>query len=123
MPGRDDPTLPDIVLRDPANPAVVLKRLPNPFKGSAPVPLYLMPESPTSLIAVYARDMHSTCAIPWQYAAKEFLDPCYGSAYTETGALKRGPARTGLVRFPVDIMASGEITLDVRRAFHVGLER
>lgn len=120
VPTREDGTLPDIVLHDPANPAVILKRLPNPFKGTAPVPIYLIPESPTTMFAVYGRDLHSTCLIPWQYTAKEFIDPCYGSAYTIAGAHKHGPARTGLVRFPVEITSSGEIKLDVRGGHHIG---
>ena len=123
VPGRDDVTLPDIVLRDLEHPAVVLKQLPNPFKGSAPVPIYLISESPTTMLAVYGRDLHSTCLLPWQYTAKEFIDPCYGSAYTAIGAHKRGPARTGLVRFPVMITRAGEIKLDVRGGHHVGVQR
>lgn len=110
-------SLPEIVLHDPSNPAVVYRRMPNPFSGKAPVHLYLVRTAPTTAIALLQVDPFSTCQIPWQPAEQRFIDPCHGAAYSLTGEWVRGPSLTGMIRFPATVAADGRITVDVRGAF------
>ncbi len=53
-----------------------------------------------------------TCVLRWDQAARQFRDPCTGVTYPADG--------TGLVRYPVTVLPSKRISLDLRTPLPAG---
>ena len=120
----DDLAIGAVVQRDLVLPATAPRhrRADTPLQV-ANVPIYVVRLSATEVIALSQRDPRSGCHVAWQLATREFIDPCHGSTYEQTGEYVRGPARRGLDRFPVEVNRSGEIVVTSLAATPAPLER
>jgi cytochrome b6-f complex iron-sulfur subunit len=76
---------------------------PHAGSGSGPVQGLLIHPSAGVYYAVVRSCPHQGCPVSFNQAQKEFLCPCHGSAFTQTGALIQGPAQRGLSRFTVAV--------------------
>jgi len=65
------------------------------------------------LYAVSAACTHAGCmlSVTTVAGAEELACPCHGSLFDADGAVLRGPARTALPHFQVDVAADGSITI------------
>ncbi len=62
------------------------------------------------LIALSAVCTHLGCIVQWQKDKQEFLCPCHGGRYTESGIVIAGPPPRPLPRLPLTV-ANGIITV------------
>jgi Rieske Fe-S protein len=62
------------------------------------------------LFAVSAACTHAGCMLSVT-SGEELACPCHGSLFDANGAVLRGPARTALPHFKVDVAADGSITI------------
>lgn len=74
---------------------------------------YLVRVSPSEFRALYWRDPHSGCVIPWSPPENpgKFHDPCTGSVFRFDGDKLAGPSSRHLDRFPVTV-ADGEVRVN-----------
>ena len=96
------------------------------------VPIFLVNDPQTGLLALYARDPHRGCRVglaselssdigmtlPREVA---FFNPCHGETYDLLGGYLAGPSPRGLDRFAVSII-DGDVVVDVM-AFQYGPPR
>ena len=76
---------------------------PHAGSGSGAVQGLLIHPSAGVYRAVVQACPHQGCPVSFSQAQKEFLCPCHGSAFTQTGALIQGPAQRGLSPFTVTV--------------------
>jgi cytochrome b6-f complex iron-sulfur subunit len=62
-----------------------------------------------AIIALYDVCVHLGCRYAWQPAAGRFECPCHGSKYDKDGTYIEGPARRGLDRMEVRLVADDQI--------------
>jgi cytochrome b6-f complex iron-sulfur subunit len=73
------------------------------------------------LFAVSSTCTHKKCAVePEAGKATEFACECHGSRFSEAGVVLKGPARTSLPHFGVELDATGHIIVDPARRFEQG---
>lgn len=63
--------------------------------------------------AVSAVCTHLGCVLKW--ADNEFLCPCHGSRFDETGRVRSGPAPSPLAWYRVDLAPDGQLRVDTGR--------
>jgi len=64
------------------------------------------------IVALYQKCPHLGCRVPECATSQWFECPCHGSQYNQVGEKKAGPAPRGMDRFPVEIGANGDVTVD-----------
>lgn len=76
-------------------PAASERSLVRGLKGD---PTYLIATGDNAIgsYAINAFCTHLGCVVPWNEAAGQFICPCHGSPYDETGQVVRGPAPLSL---------------------------
>ncbi|MBA3943428.1 MAG: Rieske 2Fe-2S domain-containing protein [Herpetosiphonaceae bacterium] len=84
-----------------------------------PIPIYLINDPAKGLMAYFGRDTFRGCRFQWFDSEKRFIDPCHGSAYTQTGDWVRGPARRNLDQFGVHVHPDGMVSIKVED-FYMG---
>jgi len=64
------------------------------------------------VVALFQTCPHLGCKVPECKTSQWFECPCHGSQYNRVGEKKGGPAPRGMDRFPMQVSASGELTVD-----------
>ena len=72
----------------------------------------LLPGMRRGIVALYQKCPHLGCRVPECASSQWFECGCHGSQYNRVGEKKAGPAPRGMDRFPVEISASDEVTVD-----------
>jgi len=72
----------------------------------------LLPGMRAGIVALYQKCPHLGCRVPECASSQWFECGCHGSQYNRVGEKKAGPAPRGMDRFPVEISASDEVTVD-----------
>ena len=74
-------------------------------------PLYVLALGGGSYAAVSPICTHQGCTV--DIAGARLICPCHGSTYNRDGTVVRGPAEQPLQGFPVRVLASGELLIDI----------
>lgn len=61
------------------------------------------PSDPARPIVFSAKCSHLGCTVGWDKEKGEFVCPCHGGRFDETGAVISGPPPTALTRLPAEI--------------------
>jgi cytochrome b6-f complex iron-sulfur subunit len=72
----------------------------------------LLPGMRAGLTAQYQKCPHLGCRVPQCVSSQWFECGCHGSQYNQVGEKKGGPAPRGMDHFPLEIAASGDVTVD-----------
>ena len=67
------------------------------------------------LYAATATCTHRDCVV--KCVADELRCPCHGSRYDLAGVVKRGPARSPLVRYAISLNSAGRVVVDPSQRF------
>ncbi len=91
------------------------------YSPNHPIPIYMSNDATDGLMAFFGRDTFRGCRFQWLDLDKRFIDPCHGSAYTQSGVWVRGPAQRNLDQFGVRVGSDGTVNINVQD-FRVGVK-
>lgn len=77
-----------------------------PFEGKIdgkPFAISGKPSQPESIVAVNPTCTHKGCVTPWNAETKQFVCPCHGSTFDDSGKVLKGPADKPLVSYIVTV--------------------
>ncbi len=75
---------------------------------------FLIRAADGGFLAVYRRCTHLGCAVSWEAGSQQFVCPCHGSYFDNTGDVQNPPAPRALDTFAVSIV-DGEVQVDTAR--------
>jgi len=77
-----------------------------PFEGKIdgkPFAISGNPSKPESIVAVNPSCTHKGCITPWNAETKQFVCPCHGSSFDDSGKVLQGPADKPLVSYAITV--------------------
>jgi cytochrome b6-f complex iron-sulfur subunit len=77
-----------------------------PFEGKLdgkPFAISGDPSKPESIVAVNPTCTHKGCITPWNAQSKQFVCPCHGASFDDSGKVLQGPADRSLASYPIEI--------------------
>lgn len=70
------------------------------------------PGNPNAIVALNRRCPHDGCQVNWDAAQQSFICPCHSAEFSATGAVTRGPARSGLQHYAARIEGN-QVTVQI----------
>lgn len=77
-----------------------------PFEGKIdgkPFAISGNPSKPESIVAVNPSCTHKGCITPWNAETKQFVCPCHGSTFDDSGKVLKGPADKPLASYAITV--------------------
>lgn len=77
-----------------------------PFEGKIdgkPFAISGNPAQPASIVAVNPTCTHKGCVMPWNQEMKQFVCPCHGASFDDSGKVLKGPAQNSLASYSVQV--------------------
>lgn len=77
-----------------------------PFEGKIdgkPFAISGNPSKPESIVAVNPTCTHKGCITPWNADTKQFVCPCHGASFDDSGKVLKGPADKPLASYAVTV--------------------
>jgi cytochrome b6-f complex iron-sulfur subunit len=77
-----------------------------PFEGKIdgkPFAISGDPGKPETIVAVNPTCTHNGCITPWDAKSKQFVCPCHGASYDDSGKVLQGPAEKSLASYTIEV--------------------
>ncbi len=77
-----------------------------PFEGKIdgkPFAISGDPKKPESIVAVNPTCTHNGCVVPWNAQSKQFVCPCHGASFDDSGKVLQGPAEKSLASYVIQV--------------------
>ncbi len=77
-----------------------------PFEGKIdgkPFAISGNPSKPESIVAVNPSCTHKGCITPWNAETKQFVCPCHGASFDDSGKVLQGPADKPLASYTITV--------------------
>lgn len=77
-----------------------------PFEGKIdgkPFAISGNPSKPESIVAVNPSCTHKGCITPWNAETKQFVCPCHGASFDDSGKVLKGPADKPLASYAITV--------------------
>ncbi len=77
-----------------------------PFEGKLdgkPFAISGDPTKPQSIVAVNPTCTHNGCITPWNAQSKQFVCPCHGASFDDSGKVLQGPADKALASYSIEV--------------------
>jgi cytochrome b6-f complex iron-sulfur subunit len=77
-----------------------------PFEGKIdgkPFAISGDPSKPESIVAVNPTCTHKGCITPWNAQSKQFVCPCHGASFDDSGKVLSGPADKSLASYSIQV--------------------